>query len=41
MTHHGDYVVAVYSKKEYFTTVAEDVGILDSNWVGYLQYVSL
>ena len=41
MTHHGDIVVAVHSKKEYFTAVAEDVGVLDSYWVSYLPYLSL
>ena len=41
MIPHGDIVVAEHNKKEYFTAVAEDVGILDSNWVGYLPYVSI
>ena len=33
MSHHGDIVVAVHSKKEYYTAVVEDADILDSNWV--------
>ena len=33
MSHNGELVVAVHSKKEYYTAVVEDADILDSNWV--------
>ena len=33
VSHNGELVVAVHSKKEYYTAVVEDADILDSNWV--------